>query len=126
MKTFKKILIIICVIIIAVGMFMLGRQGLNYVDGYTQSLLLDTVEDYVLYIGISIVVILVYLMARYSKQGIIKVAITSILSIVGAVALVIAIMAIIRMQVNRIFFPIMLVTYVCSIIAVSSYFESNT
>jgi len=125
MKTVKKILIIICVIIIAVGMFLLGRQGLNYVDGYTQNMLIETAKDYALYVGISTAVILVYLMIRYNKQGAIKVAITSLLSIVGAIALALAIIAIIKMPITRIFFSIMLVVYIASLIILSSHFEKN-
>ena len=125
MKTLKKILIIVCVIIIAGGMFFLGRQGLNYIEGYTQNMLLETIKDYALYEGISTAVVLIYLIIRYSKQGIIKVAITSVLGIAGAMALVIAIIAIARVPVTRVFFPIMLVTYITSILAVSSHFEKN-
>ena len=125
MKTVKKILIIICVIIIAVGMFLLGRQGLNYVDGYTQNMLIETAKDYALYVGISTAVVLVYLMIRYNKQGAIKVAITSLLSIVGAIALALAIIAIIKMPITRIFFSIMLVVYIASLIILSSHFEKN-
>lgn len=125
MKIVKKILLIICVIIIAVGMFMLGRQGLNYADGYTKNMLLDTVKDYVLYIGISTAVVLIYLVIRYSKQGIVKVTVTSVLGIVGTIVLTLAVMAIIRMPVTRIFFPIMLVAYVSSLIILSSNFEEN-
>lgn len=126
MKTVKKILLIVCVIIIAVGMFILGRQGLSYVDGYTKNLLLETVKDYSVYIGIATAVVLVYLVSRYNKQGAVKVAVTSVLGIVGAIAFVLAVMAIIKMPINIIFFPIILVTYVSSIIVLTSYFEENT
>lgn len=125
MKTVKKILMIICVIIIAVGMFILGRQGLNYVDGYTQTILVETAKSYIMYVSIATAVVLVYLVIRYNKQGMVKVAVTSILGIAGAIAFVLAIMAIIKMPVTRLFFPIMLVTYVSSLIVLSSYFEEN-
>lgn len=125
MKTVKKILMIICVIIIAVGMFILGRQGLNYVDGYTQAILVETAKSYIMYVSIATAVVLVYLVIRYNKQGMVKVAVTSILGIAGAIAFVLAIMAIIKMPVTRLFFPIMLVTYVSSLIVLSSYFEEN-
>lgn len=126
MKTFKKILMVLCVIIIAVGMFILGRQGLNYVDGYSQKLLLDTVQDYTIYAAVASAIILVYLVIRYNKQGAVKVAVTSILGVVGAIAFTLAVMAIIKMPTNRFFFPIMLVTYVSSLIVISSHFEENT
>ena len=126
MKTFKKILMIICVIIIAVGIFILGRQGLNYSDGYTNTILLETVKDYAMYAGVATIVILVYFAIRYNKQGVIKVTLTSILGIVGAIALVLAIMAIIKLPITRTFFTIMLVTYVSTLIVLSSNFEQNT
>ena len=64
-------------------------------------------------------------MIRYNKQGAIKVAITSLLSIVGAIALALAIIAIIKMPITRIFFSIMLVVYIASLIILSSHFEKN-
>lgn len=125
MKTFKKILLIICVIIIAVGMFILGRQGLNYADGYTKNMLIETVKDYAIYAGIATAVVFIYLVIRYSKQGILKVAVTSVLGIVGAITLTLAVMAIIKMPITRLFFPIMLFAYTSSLMILSSYFEEN-
>ena len=108
MKTSKKILLAICVIIIAVGMFIVGRMGFNYVEGYTESTLVDIVKSYSFYVGLSTLIILIYLGIRYNKQGISKVLIISVLGIVGAIALAVAIIAITRMPVNRIFFPIII------------------
>lgn len=126
MKTIKKILIIVSVIIIAIGMFILGKYGLNYADGYTKDILLETVKSYIGYVCIATVIILVYIMIRYSKKyGITKVLVTTILGIVGATALVVAIMAIIKMPVTRVIFPILLGTYASSLIVVSAYFEEN-
>lgn len=126
MKTIKKILIIVSVIIIAIGMFILGKYGLNYADGYTKDILLETVKSYIGYVCIATVIILVYIMIRYSKKyGITKVLVTTILGIVGAIALVVAIMAIIKMPVTRVIFPILLGTYASSLIVVSAYFEEN-
>lgn len=126
MKTIKKVLLVICVIIIAVGMFILGKQGLNYVEGYSQNILIETIKDYALYIGIATAITLIYFVIKYIKQGIVKVAVTSILTIVGTIALVLAIMAIIKMPVTRIIIPIMLVSYISSLILLSAHFEENT
>ena len=126
MKLLKKILLIICVIIIAVGMFILGRQGLNYSNGYTQNILLETVKSYVGYVAVATAVVFIYLVIRYSKQGILKVTVTLVLSLVGALALTLAVMALVKMPITRLFFPIMLFAYVSSIMVVSSYFEENT
>ena len=58
MKTVKKILLIICVLVIAVGMFLLGKNGLNYIDGYTKNILIDNAKQYANYIGIATIIIL--------------------------------------------------------------------
>lgn len=126
MKTFKKILIVLCILVIIVGMFILGRNGLNYQEGYTQNILLETAKQYTVFIAISTIIILVYFAIRYNKQGIIKVIATSALGILGAMALVLAIFAIAKMPITRIFFPIMLTTYVSSIIVLTTNFEENT
>lgn len=126
MKTFKKILIIVYAIIIAVGIFMLVRSGLNYSENYTQHLLLETTKQYTLYIGISTAIILIYFAIRYYKKGVLKVLLISILGIVGTIIFVLAIMAILRMPITGLFFPIMLGSYVASIVAISAYFEENT
>lgn len=126
MKTIRKILIIVSVLIIAVGMFLLGKNGLNYANGFTKNLLLETAKSYISYVSIATVVILVYVMIRYSKaHGFIKVLVTTILGIVGSIALVIAIMAITKMPITRIFFPILLGTYSSCFIVLLSYFEEN-
>lgn len=125
MKTSKKILLAICVIIIAVGMFIVGRMGFNYVEGYTEGMLLDIVKSYLFYVGLATLIILVYLGIRYNKQGVLKILITSVLGIVGAIALAVAVIAITRMPVNRIFFPIILTAYASSIIILTAYFEQN-
>lgn len=126
MKTFKKILIIVYAIIIAVGIFMLVKSGLNYSENYTQHLLLETTKQYTLYIGISTAIILIYFAIRYYKKGVLKVLLISILGIVGTIIFVLAIMAILRMPITGLFFPIMLGSYVASIVAISAYFEENT
>lgn len=126
MKTFKKILMVLCILVIIVGMFILGRNGLNYQEGYTQNILLETAKQYTVFIAISTIIILVYFAIRYNKQGTIKVIATSVLGILGAMALVLAIFAIAKMPITRIFFPIMLTTYVSSIIVLTTNFEENT
>ncbi len=125
MKTSNKILLAICVIIIAVGMFIVGRMGFNYVEGYTEGMLVDIVKSYIFYVSLASLIILVYFGIRYSKQGVLKVLITSVLGIIGTVALAVAVIAITRMPVNRIFFPIILTAYASSIIILTAYFEQN-
>ena len=126
MKTVKKILMVLCILVIIVGMFILGRNGLNYQEGYTQNILLETAKQYTVFMAISTVIILVYFAIRYNKQGVVKVIVTSVLGILGAMAFVLALFVIIKMPITRIFFPIMLATYVSSIIVLTTSFEENT
>lgn len=126
MKTFKKILITMCVIIIAIGMFVLGKQGLNYTEEYSKSRLIATITEFVKFMIIATTVIIVYLAIRYNRQGVLKIIITSILGIVGAMVFVVAVVAIIKMPITRLFFSIILGTYVSSLIVLSSSFEANT
>lgn len=126
MKTVKKILMVLCILVIIVGMFILGRNGLNYQEGYTQNILLETAKQYTVFMAISTVIILVYFAIRYNKQGVVKVIVTSVLGILSAMAFVLALFAIIKMPITRIFFPIMLATYVSSIIVLTTSFEENT
>ena len=126
MKTVKKILMVLCILVIIVGMFILGRNGLNYQEGYTQNILLETAKQYTVFMAISTVIILVYFAIRYNKQGVVKVIVTSVLGILGAMAFVLALFAIIKMPITRIFLPIMLATYVSSIIVLTTSFEENT
>lgn len=126
MKVVKKVLMVICILVIIVGIFMLWKNGLNYADGYTQNILLETAKQYTIFVAISTVVILIYFMIRYSKKGVGKVFATAILGIIGSLALVLAVIAITRMSVTRLIFPIMLATYVSSLIVLSANFEENT
>ena len=126
MKVVKKILMVICILVIIVGIFMLWKNGLNYADGYTQNMFLETAKQYTAFLAISTVVILIYFMIRYSKKGVLRVLVSSILGIIGAITLVLALVAITRMSVTRLIFPIMLAAYVSSFMVLSACFEENT
>lgn len=126
MKIAKKILLAISIIIIVVGMFVLGRYGFNYANGYTKNILLETAKHYKFVASLSTAIILVYYVIRYNKQGVLKVLATSILGILGTLLFALAVIAIVRMPVTKIFFPIILTSYVLSIIALSANFEENT
>lgn len=125
MKVIKKILIILAIVIMIIGMFLLGKNGLNYADGYTKNILLSTAREYILYVTISTIIILIYLAIKYNKQGIAKVIFTSIIGIVGTLVFTLAIITITRMPVTRIIFSILIASYVASIIAVTANFETN-
>lgn len=126
MKTIQKILIVVSLIVIIVGLLILWKNGLNYIDGYSKKMLLKTINEYTLYVGISTAIILLYYAIRYFKKGIIKVLATSVLGMLGSILFTPSLMSIIQMPINRLFFPIMLATYVASIIVLSASFEENT
>lgn len=125
MKTTKKILLICVIIIIIAGMFLLGKNGFNYVDGYTKNILLDTAKTYIPYVGISTLIIIIYFAIRYYKQGIIKVLTTSILGMLGAILFTISVITISKMPVTKIIFSIIIGTYVASILAITANFEEK-
>lgn len=125
MKTTKKILLICVVIIIIAGMFLLGKNGFNYADGYTKNILLDTAKAYIPYVGISTLIIIIYFAIRYYKQGIIKVLATSILGMLGAILFTISVITISKMPVTKIIFSIIIGTYVASILAITANFEEK-
>lgn len=125
MKTTKKILLICVVIIIIAGMFLLGKNGFNYADGYTKNILLDTAKTYIPYVGISTLIIIIYFAIRYYKQGIIKVLTTSILGMLGAILFTISVITISKMPVTKIIFSIIIGTYVASILAITANFEEK-
>lgn len=125
MKTTKKILLICVVIIIIAGMFLLGKNGFNYADGYTKNILLDTAKTYIPYVGISTLIIIIYFAIRYYKQGVIKVLTTSILGMLGAILFTISVITISKMPVTKIIFSIIIGTYVASILAITANFEEK-
>ena len=125
MKTTKKILLICVVIIIIAGLFLLGKNGFNYADGYTKNILLDTAKAYIPYVGISTLIIIIYFAIRYYKQGVIKVLTTSILGMLGAILFTISVITISKMPVTKIIFSIIIGTYVASILAITANFEEK-
>jgi len=126
MKTIEKVLMIISILIIIAGISAYAIMGFNYKEGYSQNILLETAKAYVPYLIISTIIILIYLMIRYNKSGVIKIILTSILGIIGAQALVLSIITITRMPISKLVFAIALTVYVTSIIAISAKFEEKT
>lgn len=70
------------------------------------------IVPYLLTIGISIVIILLYAGIRYKKLGVMKILISYIISIIGIEMLYLSIIAITRIPVNRTIIPIGLILLV--------------
>ena len=88
MKVLKKVLLVISLIIIAVGICLIIKNGFKYKEGYSKNVLIETAKQYTVYISVATGIIVVYYAIRYSKQGVAKVIATSILGILGASILV--------------------------------------
>lgn len=125
MKLIEKILIIISIIILLAGISIYIISGFNYKEGFSQNILIETTKIYIPYLSITTVIILVYLIIKYNKQGAIKVGLISILGIIGTQLLLLSIIAIIRMPISKLIFAMNLMVYVASIIAISAKFEEN-
>ena len=72
----------------------------------------DILIPYVVTIGISVVVILVFVGVRYRKLGVIRTLITYLLSIGASELLLLSIIAITRFPINRLVIPVGLVLFV--------------
>ena len=72
----------------------------------------DILIPYAVTIGISVVVILVFVGVRYRKLGVIKTLITYLLSIGASELLLLSIIAITRFPINRLVIPVGLVLFV--------------
>ena len=69
----------------------------------------SVVMPYLVVLGISIVIVLVYVALRYKKLGVAKTLINYVLAIVGSELVLLSIIAITRFPVNRIIVPVGLV-----------------
>lgn len=126
MKILKKVLVVICLILIGVGAFIVVKNGFQYAEGYTKNMLIETAKQYIPYVAISTAIILLYLGIRYNNQGVLKVVAKTIIGIIGTAAVLLSILAIIKFPMSRIVFSIMLVAYVASIIVSTAMLEENT
>ena len=80
----------------------------------------DFLKPYVIPVTISTLAILVYYAIRYRKQGAIKVILKSGLTIVLAQAVLLSILAILRVPMGRLTAPLVLLVYATSIIYTSA------
>lgn len=73
------------------------------------------IKPYIVPIAISALVILVYVIVRYRKQGILKTIVSYILTVGAVEAVFLSIIAITRFPINRLVIPIGLLLYVTTI-----------
>lgn len=127
-KIIIKVLIIIATIaVIAVGIYFLRTKGLNFPeDGiYNQNNIIDEAETYIIPTGIAGILTIIYMMIRFYKLGVIKIGIQVLLTIVAVEALIISIIAIAGLPINSLFFALLLLAFVTSILILTLVYEKK-
>lgn len=126
-KTIKIILIIVAIAIIAVGAYFLKTKGLNFPENgvYTKNNIIEEAEPYIIDAGIGLALVLVYLIIRFNKLGIIKVALISLAVILCVQAVTIAIIVITKFAINRMFFAMLLTAFVLTILIITAIYEKK-
>ena len=83
----------------------------------------DIVKQYILPLVYALVLILVYFIIAYRKEGILKVLITSILTIILSQAILFSLIAIVRFPVGKYLLTLILAVFVISISCLIVKFE---
>ena len=85
----------------------------------------DIIKPYITPFIIATLIIVVYMAIKYRKQGVIKVILKSVLSIVIMQIALLSIMAITRIPIGRITIPLVLIVYILTLLGLTNYFEKN-
>lgn len=85
----------------------------------------DIVRPYLMPFAIATVIILVYMAIRYYKLGMVAILGKTIAMLVIAQATLLSVMAIVRIPIGRLTIPLVLATYVLSLVAMTTYFEKK-
>lgn len=83
----------------------------------------DIIKPYIVPFMIVTIIILVYMVIRYYKLGMIRAILGTIVIILVTQAILLSIMAITRIPIGRITIPMVLVVYILSLLGLTSYFE---
>lgn len=85
----------------------------------------DIVSPYVWPFSIATIIILVYMVVRYYKLGMLKTLLKTVALLVVAQATLLSIMAIARIPVGRVTIPLVLAVYVLSLVGITTCFEKK-
>ena len=85
----------------------------------------DIVRPYLMPFAIATVIILVYMAIRYYKLGMVAILGKTIAMLVIAQATLLSVMAIVRIPIGRLTIPLVLATYVLSLVGMTTYFEKT-
>ena len=102
-------------------------KGLNFPENgvYTQNNIIEISRDYMIKAGIALALVLVYLMIRFNKLGVVKTALISLAVVVWVQVLTIAIIVITRMPIDRMFFAILLLGFALTTLALTAFYEKK-
>lgn len=85
----------------------------------------DIVKPYILPFTIATVIILVYMVIRYYKLGVVKTLLKTVALLIVAQATLLSVMAIARIPVGRVTIPLVIAVYLLSLIGMTTCFERN-
>lgn len=85
----------------------------------------DILRPYIMPFVITTIIILVYMAIRYYKLGMLKIVLQAIVSFIIAQATILSIMAITRIPIGRITIPLVLATYVITLVGITTCFEKR-
>lgn len=83
----------------------------------------DIIKPYIVPFMMATIIILVYMVIRYYKLGMIKAILETIIVILGTQVILLSIIAITRIPIGRITIPMVLVAYILSLLGLTTYFE---
>lgn len=106
--------------------YELGEEGADVKVTYQPKIrLLSILTPYLLPLAISMIIILVYVIIRFRKIGILKTLGLYILTVLASEAVYLSILAIFRIPINRLIIPIGLAIYVIVITIITAIREKN-
>ena len=85
----------------------------------------DIVRPYIIPFGVATIIILVYMMIRYYKVGMIKTLFKTVLVLVMAQAVLLSVMAVARIPIGRVTIPLVLAVYLLSLVGLTTCFEKS-
>ena len=85
----------------------------------------DIIKPYIVPFLIATLIILVYIAFRYSKIGVIKTVVKTVIISILAQAILLSIMAITRIPIGIITIPLVITVYLLTLVGLTTYFEKQ-
>ncbi len=85
----------------------------------------DIIRPYLMPFAIATIIILIYMVVRYYKLGMIKILLETVVLLIVAQATLLSVMAITRIPIGRVTIPLVLAVYVLSLVGITTDFEKK-